>query len=96
MNMSYKEAFNDLAYSQIPKRIKVPDFRLCIGDAERLDSIPVLLFTDIVAPAQKVKKEDVSKMPIEKIGVVGDGNYIDDSDFDSNNFFDAIHMMGGV
>lgn len=96
MNMNYKNMFNQFAFNNITKTALIPDFRLCIGQAERLDSIPVLLFTDVSAPSQKAKFEDVKTMPIEKFGFVGDGNYVEASDFESDAFFDAISSMGVV
>lgn len=94
MNMEYKEMFNKHAFNCIPRTALIPDFRLCIGSAERLDSIPVLLFTDVSAPSQKPKFVDVKTQPIEKFGYVGDGNYVEASDFESDSFFDSIHSMG--
>lgn len=94
MNMEYKQLFNMHALKCIPHTALIPDFRLCIGSAERLDSIPVLLFTDVSAPSQKPKFEDVKTQPIEKFGFVGDGNYVDSTDFESDSFFDAIQSMG--
>lgn len=96
MNMEYKNMFNRFAMSAMPKTALIPDYRLCIGDAERLDSIPVLLFTDVSAPPQKPTFEDVATQPIEKFGLVGDGNYITTEDFESDNFFGAIQSMGVV
>ena len=94
MNMNYKNMFNQFAFKNITKTALIPDFRLCIGQAERLDSIPVLLFTDVSSPSQKPKLEDVKTQPIEKFGFVGDGNYVVASDFETNAFFDAISSMG--
>ena len=94
MDMEYKQMFNRHAFNCMPHTALIPDFRLCIGSAERLDSIPVLLFTDVSAPSQKPTFEDVKTQPIEKFGFVGDGNYVEASDFESDSFFDAIQSMG--
>ena len=94
MNMEYKQMFNRHAFNCMPHTALIPDFRLCIGSAERLDSVPVLLFTDVSAPSQKPKFEDVKTQPIEKFGFTGDGNYVEATDFESNSFFDAIQSMG--
>jgi len=96
MDMTYKHTMNAFALKCMPNSVLIPDFRLCIGDAERLDSIPVLLFTDVSGPSQKPKFEDVSTQPIEKFGYVGDGNYVTEDNFESENFFDALHTMGVV
>ena len=94
--MEYKNMLNRHGFNAMPHTALIPDFRLCIGAAERLDSIPVLLFTDVSAPSQKPTFEDVSTQPIEKFGFVGDGNYVTESDFESDSFFDAIQSMGVV
>ena len=94
MNMQYKQMFNAHALKSIPKTAIIPDYRLCIGEAERLESIPVLLFTDYSVPAQKPKFEDVKTQPIEKFGFVGDGEAVTYDDFENDNFFEAIHIKG--
>ncbi len=96
MDMAYKNLLNTHALKAMPHTAQIPDFRLCIGDAERLDSIPVLLFTDYSAPTQKPKFEDTKTMPIEKFGFVGDGDYIGIDNFEQDNYFDAIHSIGAV
>ena len=96
MNMNYKNFLNGIALNCLPHTAIIPDFRLCIGSAERLDSIPVLLFKDVSGPSQKPTFEDVKTQPIEKFGFVGDGNYVQASDFESDSFFDAIQSMGVV
>lgn len=96
MNMEYKNMLNRHGYNCMPHTAIIPDFRLGIGDAERLDSIPVLLFTDVSAPSQKPTFEDVRTQPIEKFGFIGDGNYVESSDFESDSFFDAIQSMGVI
>lgn len=96
MDLKYKNMFNVHAFNSLPHTALIPDFRLCIGSAERLDSIPVLLFTDVTSPQQKPKFEDVSKQPIEKFGYVGDGHYVQAEDFESDSFFDSISSMGSV
>ena len=94
--MEYKNMLNRHAFNVLPHVALIPDFRLCIGSAERLDSIPVLLFTDVSSPSQKPTFEDVKTQPIEKFGYVGDGNYVSADDFESDAFFDAIHSMGVI
>ena len=94
--MDYKNMLNRHAFNRLPHVALIPDFRLCIGSAERLDSIPVLLFTDVTGPSQKPTFEDVKTQPIEKFGFVGDGNYVSSEDFESNAFFDAIQSMGVI
>lgn len=96
MNMEYKQMLNNHAFNCMTRTASIPDYRLCIGSAERLDSIPVLLFTEVSAPSQKAKLEDVIKQPIEKFGFTGDGNYVEATDFQSDSFFDAIQSMGVV
>lgn len=96
MDMKYKTMCNIHAFNTLPHTALIPDFRLCIGDAERLDSIPVLLFTDVCSPSQKPKFEDVKTQPIEKFGYVGDGNYVESNDFESDAFFDALQSIGGI
>lgn len=95
MDLKYKQMFNAHAVRQLPHTALIPDFRLCIGEAERLESIPVLLFTDFSAPQQKPKFEDVNTQPIEKFGFVGDGDYVSYDDFESDNFFGAIQSIKG-
>ena len=94
MNMKYKNMMNAHALNQLCVPVSIPDHRLCIGDAERLDNIPVLIFTELSSPMQKVRIEDLSKLPIEKVGLTGDGNYIDADDFVQDNFFEQINMKG--
>ena len=94
MNMEYKNIINAHALNMIPRTALIPDARLCIGDAERLDSIPLLLFTDFSAPQQKVKFEDVKTQPIEKFGFVGGGNPVKTDDCETDNFFEQIQLMG--
>ena len=94
MDMSYKNMLNIHALKQLTPSISIPDRTLCIGEAERLDSIPVLIFTELSSPTQKARLEDMTKMPIEKFGLTGDGNYIDAEDFEQDNFFDQINLKG--
>lgn len=94
MNMDYKSMLNFHALKCMPRTAIIPDYRLCIGEAERLDSIPVLIFKDLNAPAQKPVLVDVKTEPIEKFGYTGDGKYVSASDFESDEFFEAIQTMG--
>lgn len=96
MNMEYKNMLNVHAFNCLSRIASIPDFRLCIGSAEKLDSVPLLIFTELSAPIQKPKFEDVKSLPIEKFGFTGDGNYVESSDFESNAFFDAIQSMGVI
>lgn len=94
MNMKYKQLWNACALSCMPHRVQIPDFRLCIGDAERLESIPVLLFTDFSTGQGKPTTEKPYQVPIERIGQTGDGNVISQDDFTTDEFFDGLQSMG--
>lgn len=94
MDMKYKNMLNAHAFNVLPHTALIPDYRLGIGDAERLDSIPVLIFTEVAPKSQKPTFEDVTTQPIEKFGFTGDGQYIEADDFITDSFFDAIQGMG--
>ena len=96
MDMRYKNLLNLHALNQLSVPISIPDKRLCIGEAERLDNIPVLIFTELNEPLQKVRLESMTKIPIEKMGLVGDGNYLTADDFEQDNFFEQINLKGDM
>ena len=92
--MEYRKMINGFALNSVNKSVDIPDSRLCIGSAERLDSVPVLLFSDFATKPPRVKFEDIQKKPIESFGRVGDGNYISADDFENDNFFENINLKG--
>lgn len=95
MDMKYKNVLNAHAYNRLTHSCPIPDFRLGIGESERLDSVPVLLFTDFSSPMQMPTFEKVSMQPIEKMSMTGDGKQITDEDFQNNAFFENIQLLNG-
>ena len=95
MNMLYKEQWNDFAYQQMNKPIPVPDNRLCIGESERLSSVPLLLFTNLTGKIPKAVLEKPSQVSVEKYGLTGSNMQVSDKDFYSERFFEDLESIGG-
>lgn len=77
----YKNYLSMLALGQLIKPADVPNVELCIGDAEQLQSIPVLLFKTAPVSQGIADREDYTKIPYEKVGSVGDYEPLSNKDF---------------
>lgn len=77
----YKPYLSMLALKQIAKRADVPNVELCIGDAEKLQSVPVILFKTAPVGQGEADRENYLKIPYEKVGAVGAYEPISNEDF---------------
>ena len=68
MEGTYKPYLSMLALKQIAKRADVPNVELCIGDAEKLQSVPVLLFKTAPVSQGEAVREHYTEIPYEKTG----------------------------
>lgn len=81
MDGVYKNYLNAIGYKQLNKGAEIPDVRLCIGDSERLEHIPVMLFKTAPVKQGEPSRELYNKVPYEKIGLIGDYTPISNEDF---------------
>lgn len=90
---TYKNYLSMLALNQLVKPADVPNVELCIGDAEKLGSVPVVLFKTAPVSQGEPNREDYTKVPYEKVGSVGDYEPISNKDFCFE--FDLGTPLGG-
>lgn len=91
---TYKPYLSMLALKQLIKPAEVPNVELCVGDAEKMQSIPVVLFKTAPVSQGEAERENYMKIPYEKVGSVGDYEPISNQDFCFE--FDLGTPLGGV
>ena len=90
---TYKNYLSALALNRLMKSPDIPNLELCIGDAEKLESVPVILFKTAPVSQGVAEREDYRKIPYEKVGVVGAYEPISNEDFCFE--FDLGTPLGG-
>ena len=78
---TYKPYLNMLALKQLVKPAAIPNIELCIGDAERLSHVPLTIPKAAPVAQPKAIVEDASKIPYEKVGIVGQYDPLELKDF---------------
>ena len=82
--MTYKQNINRQAYNVINKLPDVPDYHLMIGDAEELNTVPVLVAKTYV-PKYAVKTQaDISSATDDEIAFMLENNIIEVNDLNAN------------
>lgn len=77
----YKNYLSGVALQRLTKSADIPDIHLCIGDAERLEHIPLLNFKTVTAKQKTPEVDSWVKVPYEKTGRVGEYIPIGNGDF---------------
>ncbi|MBZ4496129.1 hypothetical protein K9763_19515 [Clostridioides difficile] len=87
--MDYRAIINNFAYNSLNNTPDIPDLHLMVGCAERLDSIPVLLFTDYFSPAvqNKAVVNAIDYTPWEKVNPDLQGEKITMEMFPTESFY---------
>ena len=84
--MDMKSLLNMHALNSVTCPIELPAQSLCIGNDERLDSVPLLIFTDQHLPMPAPEVLPKSQLSYEKIQLKGTNNSLDLSDFETQAF----------
>lgn len=86
MMADYANVLRAFARRQMPTSADIPDFRLMVGEAEFLDSIPLLLYTDIAALNTKAVTPALSEISAEQAAPNLQGVSFSNDDF-GNDFY---------
>ena len=79
--MTYKQNINRQAYNILNKLPHVPDYHLMIGDAEELETVPVL----VAKTKYAVKTQaDISTATDDEIAYMLENNIIEVNDLNAN------------
>ena len=82
--MTYRQNINRQAYNVINKLPDMPDYHLMIGDAEELNTVPVLIAKTYV-PKYAVKTQaDISTATDDEIAYMLENNIIEVNDLNAN------------
>ena len=82
--MTYKQNINRQAYNVLNKLPEVPDYHLMIGNAEELNTVPVLV-TKTYVPKYAVKTQaDISTATDDEIAYMLENNIIEVNDLNAN------------
>lgn len=57
----YKSMLNQFALNTLSKLPNIPDYHLMVGSAERLDSLPLLVYKNAKVPTEVVDMMNVTK-----------------------------------
>lgn len=92
MATAYRNTLNAIAFSQISKDADIPSKRLCIGDDEILENVPVLLFANAHdVPPRAILAEQTEKPYEQAHEMLYEGSVsIDDFPTDLYYIGDAI------
>jgi hypothetical protein len=90
----YRNLINNHAFNQLPLTADIPDYRLSIGYAENLESVPILLFTDYYAPIQRAILPTYQQQGYENFIDDFSGDKITMEDFPTNEFWLGSSVVG--
>ena len=90
---TYKSYLSLLALKRLTKPATIPDIELCIGDFERHDSLPVVVFREVPVSQAKPVTPDLLEVPYEKTGVHFELESLEMDDFP--NTFDLNTLVEG-
>lgn len=85
--MNYRQIINAIALSQVTQKAQVAGLNLGIGLAERLESVPVLLFTDYSRPQQPAKYSLTAHRKHEEVQPNLRGAKVSREDFPTGEFY---------
>ena len=93
--MDMKSILSAHALKSLLKPAEIPAKNLCIGSDERLDSVPLLIFTEQNLAMPKPEIMPNSQLSYEKVQIKGTGNVLSLSDFETEAF-SVGSAYGGV
>lgn len=76
-----------IALKELTKSADIPNVELCIGDAEQLQSIPVLIFKNVTPHEKEAIREHYTEVPYEKVGLHFELDPLTMEDFDHGVFY---------
>lgn len=82
----YKKIINAQALKSHLKAPLMPDDNLAIGDDEKLDSVPLVIFRDQHEPPTRPVVQDRNQIAYEKLAVKGSGDTLSLDDFVTDDF----------
>lgn len=89
--MSYRQVLDTHGMGALIKPPQIPDYHLMIGSAERLDGMPLMVYTDYTVPKQVVSGwEQYKEMTQEDIEQKINDNTLEVNDFNMN-----LYYLGG-
>lgn len=83
----YREMLNYQALSVLIKPPCLPDYKLMIGSAERLDSLPLVIYKNYMPAQAKPLVRATSDMPAEQLDPDFVGKTYEPDDFIQDTFF---------
>lgn len=90
----YRNILNNIAFGVLAQPVQLPDYRLAIGNGEKLDSIPILIFTDYYLPQGKPMVIPVSDMSFEQVSSNLTGAKLKQEDFPTKDFYLGSAIVG--
>ena len=87
--MAYRQILNGFAMKSLSKMPNIPDYRLMVGSAEDLASLPTLVQANYIPSNLLAMQADVSKLSNEEIA-----NGIENGTLEVNDFMANIGSIG--
>lgn len=92
----YKSYLSLIALDVLTVPVAVPDVELCIGDCERMESIPVLVSKQVKTAQPKAIRGDVKKQPYETTGAKFNYEPLENSDFNTEFYLGSSVERWGL
>lgn len=87
MAIEYQHALNTGAYNRLVRPQAIPDFKLMVGSAEALHSLPITMYKDFYGKQAKALIEPIKDLPAEKVDPQLVGKTYEPNDFIYNDFW---------
>ena len=82
----YRAYLNLIALKQVIKPVYIPDVKLCIGEAENLQSVPVMVLKSAMPKPKTAQTIQPAYLPYEKFGKNFTGDVLKPEDFYNDGF----------
>ena len=87
MSMEYQKKLSYMALRQMPLKAEIPDFRLMVGSAESMHSLPITLYKDFYGKQAKALIEPMKNLSAEQVDPTLVGVTYEPDDFVYNTFY---------
>lgn len=88
----YRSIANNIALHRLQRPIATPDYRLMVGEAEKLSPLPLLLYRDVPT---KQAKALIPPAKRENVDIPLQGTTYTTDDFVNNTFWLGAPIVGG-
>lgn len=95
MAFYYKGILDRIGLGVRSKRVEIPDYKLMIGSAEQLSSVPLLLYNDLSAGIPKPLLQNIENMKHEDVQEKLANGSVTIDDFVNNTWWLGNAVDGG-